>query len=324
MQYKDYYNVLGVDKKATQEEIKKAFRKLAKKYHPDAHPGDKQSEEKFKEINEAYEVLGDAEKRKKYDQFGQEGNFTNGYDFDPSQYGFNGSQGFQYRTSTGNANDFSDFFNMIFGGGGFRSESFGMGDLGGIFGGNAGRHSGFSHKMHSRGNDIEAEIEITPEDGFNGSEKMINLKGGGSDNKISFRVPRGIKDGEKIKLSGQGERGINGGGSGDLYLRVKFVRSHSFELDGMNLFSSVDIYPWDAALGTEIPFNTLDGKIIVRIPAGIQSDNRIRVAGKGYIGRDGSRGDLFIKVRIINPAQLTQEQKKLYERLKELSAAGNY
>ena len=323
MQYKDYYNVLGVDKKASQEEIKKAFRKLAKKYHPDAQPGDKQSEEKFKEINEAYEVLGDSEKRKKYDQFGQAGNFTNGYDFDPSQYGFDGSQGFHYRTSAGNANDFSDFFNMIFGGGGFRSDSFGMGDLGGIFGGNTGRSSGFSRKMNTRGSDIEAEIEITPEDGFNGTEQVINLKGG-SDNKISFRVPKGIKDGEKIKLSGQGERGINGGKSGDLYLRVKFVRSGSLELEGMNLSSSVDIYPWDAALGTEIPFNTLDGKIILKIPAGIQSDNRIRVAGKGYMGRDGSRGDLFIRVRLINPVKLTQEQKKLYEGLKELSATGNY
>lgn len=320
MQYKDYYSVLGVDKKATQDEIKKSYRKLAKKYHPDAHPGDKQSEEKFKEINEAYEVLGDAEKRKKYDQFGQSGNFSNGYDFDPSQYGYGRNSGFEYRTSTGNANDFSDFFNMIFGSGGFGTDSFGIGNM---FGGNAGRSSQFSRKMETRGGDIEAEIEITPEDGFNGTEQVINLKGRGGDNKISFRVPKGIKSGEKIKLSGQGERGMNGGKNGDLYLKVKFIKSHRFEIEGMNILSTADIYPWEAALGTEIPFSTLDGKIIVKVPAGIQSDNRIRVAGKGYISRDGSRGDLYIRVRLVNPAHLTQEQINLYERLKELSAPQN-
>ena len=310
MQYKDYYETLGVDKKSGQDEIKKAYRKLAKKYHPDTSPSDKKAEEKFKEANEAYEVLGDAEKRKKYDQFGQGQHFGNGYDFDPSQYGFGKNVKYEYRT-TGNS-DFSDFFNMFFSGGAFNRDD--------PFGGRTVKRSGRNtQRMAFKGEDSEAVIEITPEDGFSGMEKIINFRTNGNDKTISFKIPSGIRPGEKIKLSGQGNPGINGGHNGDLYLKVEFKTRGKFELDGMDLMASVDVTPWEAALGAEIPFDTLDGKILVKAPAGIQTDNKIRVTGKGYKDRTGVRGDLFIKIRIVNPPVLSREQRELYEKLRQAS-----
>ncbi|HHW32473.1 MAG TPA: J domain-containing protein [Clostridiaceae bacterium] len=316
MEYKDYYKILGVDKNATQDEIKKAYRKLAKKYHPDARPGDKFTEEKFKEVNEAYEVLGDPEKRKKYDQFGQNFNFTHGSSFDPFDFGFGKNVRYEYRTS-GNS-DFSDFFNMFFGG-----DSFDF-DLGNIFGRTAGASSGFNTGGYAsnfpmKGDDIEAEIEITPEEGFSGTGKTISLKKGKEDRTISFKIPQGIKEGEKIKLASQGKPGVNGGANGDLYLKVKFKRSN-FELDGMDLIASLDLMPWQAALGDEVMADTLDGKILVRIPAGIQTDSKIRVANKGYRDRTGNRGDLYFRIRIMNPAILSDKVKELYRQLKVISS----
>lgn len=307
MQYKDYYAILGVDKKANQDEIKKVYRKLAKKYHPDTHPGDKKSEEKFKEINEAYEVLGDPEKRKKYDEFGQGFNFQNGYDFDPSQYGFGNNVRYEYKAGTDK--HFSDFFNMFFGGNAF--------DLNDMLNRSA-RGGRFSRSYAMDGEDSEAEIEITPEEGFSGAEKRVTLWGSGGEKTISFRIPPGIQQGEKIKLSGQGSPGMNGGRNGDLYLKVSF-KPGRFEMDGIHLQFTVDLAPWEAALGTEIPFDTIDGKIIVKLPAGVQTDSRIRVGGKGYKGKNGTRGDLFIKVRIVNPTVLSKEEKELYEKLRQVS-----
>lgn len=311
MQYKDYYEILGVDKKASQDEIKKAYRKLAKKYHPDAHPGDKKSEDKFKEANEAYEVLGDEEKRKKYDQFGKEGQFSNGYNFDPSQYGFGSNVRYEYRNAGGD-NDFSDFFNMFFGGSSF--------DADGIFGNKSGRSRGFRQQSYSMdGEDSEAIIEITAEEGFVGAEKKVGLRTESGDKTISFKIPAGIRQGEKIKLAGQGNPGMNGGRNGDLYLVISFKAGDGFELDGMDLVSTLELAPWDAALGAEIPFNTLDGKILVKIPPGIQTENRIRVGGKGYKANNGQRGDLYLRVKIVNPAVLNREQRELYEKLRDIS-----
>ncbi len=309
MQYKDYYEILGVDKKAGQDEIKKAYRKLAKKYHPDAHPGDNKYEEKFKEANEAYEVLGDEEKRKKYDQLGQDQNFRNGFNFDPSQYGFGNNVRYEYQT--GSNNDFSDFFNMFFGGGAFGGND--------IFSRSTGRSGGFSRSYAINGEDSEAVIEITPEEGFSGTEKKISLRSESGDRAITFKIPAGIRQGEKIKLAGQGSPGINGGKSGDLYLKVSFKRGTVFEIDGMNLLAALELNPWDAALGLEVHFSTLDGKIVVKVPAGIQTDNRIRVTGKGYKDRNGKRGDLYIKVKIVNPTVLSSEQRELYEKLRLVS-----
>lgn len=306
MKYRDYYEILGVDKKAGQDEIKKAYRKLAKKYHPDAHPGDKGSEEKFKEANEAYEVLGDPGKRKKYDQFGQNEQFRNGSDFDPSQYGFGNNVRYQNGTS---GSDFSDFFNMFFSGGSFHTED--------LFGHGRSRTGRSVHNRPMKGEDSEALISITVQEGFNGAEKRISLRTGGGDRTISFKIPSGIKNGEKIKLAGQGNPGFNGGQNGDLYLTVEIVPGGGLELDGANLYASMDMMPWEAALGAGIPFDTLDGRILVSVPPGIQTGNRIRVAGKGYMDRSGARGDLYIKARIVNPTVLTDKQKELYEKLKK-------
>jgi len=309
MKYKDYYEILGVDKKASADEIKKAYRKLAKKYHPDAHPGDKAAEEKFKEINEAYEVLGDPQKRDKYDRFGAQGQFYNGADFDPSQFGF-GSNGFRYQYGT-NTGGFSDFFNMFFGDG----DIFGAFGDDGIFGRRKG--GGFGRSMQMKGEDIESLLEVSIFEGFTGAEKIINVRTASGTKTISLKIPAGIKPGEKIKLAGQGGPGINRGRNGDLYLRVEFRNDPVFELNGKDLQAKLQLYPWEAALGTEKPFDTLDGRISVKIPAGVQTGSRIRVAGKGYREKSGARGDLFLKVEIMNPAKLSRTQQELYEKLRD-------
>lgn len=305
MRYKDYYKVLGVEKNAAQDHIKKSYRKLAKKYHPDANPGNKRAEEKFKEINEAYEVLGDPEKRKKYDQFGHTMNFQNGMNFDPSQFG-------QYEFRS-NQNGFSDFFNMFFGDGGVDLNSFfGSGPRTRNF------HSGFSTSAHSRrGDDMEAEMFITPEEGMDGTEKKVTIRSGTSTKTLSVRIPKGIPEGGKIKLAGQGHLDPGGGPAGDLYIIIRFKEGR-YKVEGNNLIQRVDIYPWKAALGGELKVQSPDGLIKVRIPAGIQTDNKIRIPGRGYGSTAQNRGDLFIEIRIINPTQLTDEQRKLYEKLKKI------
>lgn len=303
MQYNDYYSALGLEKKASQDDIKKAYRKLAKKYHPDVNPGNKQAEEKFKQISEAYEVLSDLEKRKKYDNFGSATNFENGHDFDPSQFGRN----VRYEYRNANSGDHSDFFNMFFGGNGFDFDS--------IFS-NAGASSR-SRNYSYDGEDIETQIELTIEEGFSGVEKRITLRSQKGDKSLTFKVPRGVKEGEKIRLHGQGETGANGGKNGDLYLLVKLKSNDKFTIEGNNLTTSLDLMPWDAALGGERAVETLDGKILIKIPAGIQTDSKIRAHGKGYTDRNGVRGDLYIKVRIANPVIINSEMKELYEKLRK-------
>ncbi|TYQ12798.1 UNVERIFIED_CONTAM: curved DNA-binding protein [Acetivibrio alkalicellulosi] len=303
MEYKDYYSVLGVDKNASQEDIKKTYRKLAKKYHPDINKNDKDSEKKFKDVNEAYEVLGDEEKRKKYDNFGSEFDFQNGHDFDPSQYGFGNNVRYEYRTE--NAGDYSDFFNMFFG------RGFDFDNIFERSGTRGGRTRNYSYK----GEDIEAQIEVTPEEGFNGIEKTISLRGQKGERKLTFKIPKGVKDGERIRLREQGEKGVNGGKNGDLILIVKIKNSGNYVLEGNNLIATIDILPWTAALGGELPVNTMEGKILIKIPEGIQTDSKIRVVGKGYIDKDGKRGDLYIKVRLVNPKTITPEMRELFKEL---------
>ena len=234
MEYKDYYKTLGVDKSASQDEIKKAYRKLAKKYHPDANPGNNKAEERFKEVNEAYEVLGDKDKRQKYDQFGTM-DFQNGMNFDPSQFGH-----YEFR---GSQNGFSDFFNMFFGEGGI--------DLNDLFGAGGGRtrgfSSGYSTRAQMRGEDIEAEMTISPEDGIEGVEKTFAIRNMNGSKTISVKIPRWIPEGGKIKLSGQGNPGIGGGPNGDLYITIKF-KEGQYKLEGKNLIKNRGIpmgcSPW--------------------------------------------------------------------------------
>jgi curved DNA-binding protein len=309
MKYKDYYQVLGVDKNASSEEIKKAFRKLAKKFHPDANQKNIKAEEKFKEINEAYEVLGDQEKRKKYDKFGGQNDFQNGYDFDPSQYGFGNNTRYSYTTT--NADNYSDFFNAFFGGNGMDFDS--------IFNNHSGtkyssRESG-SFVRSTKGEDVEAVIEISPEEGLLGTEKKVTFRGSKGEKTLTFKIPKGVRDGEKIKLKSQGESSIYGGEHGDLYLIVKF-KEGKYILEGNDLLKELDLLPWDAALGGEINVETPDDKILVKIPPGIQTGSKIRLSKKGYIDRNNNRGDLYLKIRIVNPSVINSRTKELYEKLK--------
>lgn len=308
MKYKDYYEILGVKKDASQDEIKKAFRKLAKRYHPDANPNNKSSEEKFKETSEAYEVLGDADKRKKYDNLQNEAKYHNGDEFDPSRSRY-GNVRYQQQTTSADS-DFSDFFNAFFGG-----NDASMGDL--FRRGSSGTRRG-AKSYAQDGADSEAEIFITLKEAFHGEEKKVTITGGHKNRTISFKIPPGIQAGEKIRLSGQGEPGMNGGKNGDILMRVSFLDDDRFRLTGLDLEATLDLLPWDAALGTEVPVDTIDGRIIVTIPAGIQTDNKVRAAGRGFKDTRGNRGDFFIKIRIVNPKVLSEELKAEYSKLKKL------
>lgn len=315
MKFRDYYEVLGIPRDATPEQIKKAYRKLAKKYHPDGNPNDRAAEEKFKEANEANEVLSDPEKRKKYDRFGKDWKFSDGMDFDPNQYGFqSGSQQGGFSGFGGGANGFSDFFNMIFGGGGgFGGQSRASGQSAGFDG-----FSGFGGGRGSRslkGDDAETPLRITPEEGMLGAEKTITLSNGADRKTLSVRIPKGVADGTRIRVAGQGGRGLNGGPDGDLYLVIGFKKGLC-EKEGRDLVLEVDVLPWQAALGDELHVKTPEGRILLKIPSGIDAGGRIRIPGKGY-PENGVRGDLFVKVRIVNPKVLTPHQKRLYEELRD-------
>ncbi|WP_312906306.1 DnaJ C-terminal domain-containing protein [Tissierella praeacuta] len=302
MEYKDYYKILGVDKSSSQDEIKKAYRKLAKKYHPDLHPNDDKAQEKFKEINEAYEVLGDADRKKKYDTFGSGYNFTGGQDFDPSQYGF-GNGSYTYTTS----GDFSDFFNMFFGGSQKTSSRMGGFDLGNLFGG--GRKS-----TGRQTPSYESELNITLEEGYNGVIKNVNLNINGENKSLSVNVPKGILPGKKLKVKGE-KWGIKG----NVLFKINLVEDGKNKLDGLDIITRLDLYPWQAALGAKVVVSTLDGKIKVDIPKSISSGKKIRVPKKGYKDMKGNQGDLYIEMNIVIPQNLTEEEIKLYEKLKQLS-----
>ncbi len=310
MEYKDYYKVLGVDKSVSQDEIKKAYRKLAKKYHPDLNPDNDKAQEKFKEINEAYEVLSDKEKRKQYDTFGSGYNFTNGQNFDPSQYGFGGAS----HTYTSGSGDFSDFFNMFFSGGGpssggssRRSSGFDIGDL---FGG--------GRRTKAKRPSYESELNITLEEGYHGKTKEIMLNIGGENKTLSINIPKGILPGKKLKVKGE-KWGING----DILFKINLKEDGKNKLDGLDIVSKLDLLPYEAALGDKTVVSTLDGKIKINIPKAISSGKKIRIPKKGYKDMKGNKGDLFIEINIVLPEELTKEEIKLYEKLKKVAEKRN-
>ena len=305
MQTKDYYKDIGVTNDASQEEIKKAFRELAKLHHPDKNKGNKKSEDKFKEINEAFEVLKDPEKRKKYDELIRQPQFNAGQEFNPSQYGYKNTK--QYRYSSEGGDDYSDFFNMFFSG---RSGGFDINDL---FG---GQRTTTANTIYN-GENIEAEIEITAEEGAVGVEKKISLQTHQGVRNFTFKIPKGVRNGEKIRLKGQGYSGEGGGHSGDLHLIVRMKASSQYTPNGDDLEMTLDIFPWDAALGSLVRINTLSGNIDVKIPENVQAGSKIRVVGMGYPARNKHQGDLYIKVRIVNPRTLSGKMKELYMKMKE-------
>lgn len=304
MEYKDYYEVLGVDKKASQEEIKKAYRKLAKKYHPDLHPDDESAHKKFTEVNEAYEVLSDPDKRKKYDTFGQNANFSGGQNFDPSDFGFDFSNfgGGSYSYTSSNDSGFSDFFDTLFGGfstAGQKSRRSGFGDF----------KSGFSKPKKSK---LNTEVSISIDEAMKGTTRTVSVKSQGSIKDIDLKIPKGLKDKNKIKIDGS-KHGINA----DIIVKVNIKDEKDLKLDGIDFIKDVRLSPWDAYLGTKKKIDTIDGKILVTIPEKIEAGKKIRLKNKGYTDRKKNKGDLILNIIIDNP-DLNDKQVELYKKLKEI------
>jgi len=315
VQYKDYYESLGVPRTASADEIKKSFRKLARLYHPDVAKDKKKAEEKFKEINEAYEVLSDAGKRKKYDELGS--NWKSGAEFrpPPGYGGFPGGQNFRdgrpmnsedFQTHFGGTG-FSDFFEQIFGGARRGAGGFGRGA-------NIG-----AQEFAERGNDIEGDIMVTLEEAARGSVREVSVRhSAGRSVKTEthqVKIPPGVTEGQRLRLAGRGEHGSGGGAAGDLYLRVRLARHPDFDVDDHNLIYEAELAPWEAALGAEISVPTLTGRVNIKIPFGTQSGQKLRVRGRGL----PPSGDLFVVTKIVVPAKVSDAEKKLWEQLKRES-----
>jgi curved DNA-binding protein len=331
MEFKDYYETLGVTKTASDKELKQAYRKLARKHHPDVNPGDKSAEARFKEINEAYEVLGDPEKRRKYDELG-----ANWRMYEQAQQqgqGFPGSSPFGgagggawninmggpgggYRTMSeeemqdlfGNEDPFSDFFKTFFGGGG----------------GGGTREGGRARQGRAprtqKGRDIEHEVELTLEEAYHGATRRISIKQGGHARSVDVRIPVGVKDGSRVRAAGEGESGANGGASGDLYLRVR-IRPHPvFERKGTDLHAKVAVPVTTAVLGGEAQVPTVTGSVRLKIPETTQSGQVFRLKGHGMpaVGKPDERGDLYATVEVQLPRSLTKDQRAQYEALAKL------
>jgi len=321
VKFRDYYEVLGVPRTATDGDIRKEYRTLARKYHPDVNPGDKSAEEKFKEINEAYQVLSDPEKRRKYDELGA--NWRAGSDFTPPP----GSQ------PAGRA-DFRDFGD-VFGGGG---ES-GFSDFFETLFGRAGR-AGTAFRR--KGENVEAEIALTLEEAHRGVTRGITFQAaepcpncGGTGVKegktcptcrgagvirkpksLDVNIPAGVRNASVIRLAGQGEPGINGGPPGDLLLHVRIEPHPLFRIVGDDdLEIEVPVAPWEAALGSKVHTPTLDGAVEMTLRAGTQGGQRLRLRGQGWNRRGGGRSDLYARIRIVNPPKLTDAERELYEKL---------
>jgi curved DNA-binding protein len=318
VQFRDYYETLGVSKTASGDEIKKAFRKLARQHHPDVAKDKKAAEEKFKQINEAYEVLGDPEKRRKYDELGANWNQPGGFQPPP---GWDSQPGGGFRRySSGESGGvefefggtgFSDFFEAFFGGGRNR----------GGFGG-----AGFGSRPPGaeRGSDVEADIMVTLEEALEGSKRTVSLRRGNSDKIETYQVkiPKGVHEGQRIRLAGQGEAGAGGGKSGDLFLRVRLARHPDFTVEGSHLIHEAKLPPWQAALGGELEVPTLKGSARLKLPSGTQGGQRFRLRGHGLPTASGARGDLFVETQVQIPKKLTEREREIWKQLAELHGVG--
>ena len=301
VEYKDYYKLLGVERSAGKDEIAKAYKTLARKYHPDLNPGDKAAEDKFNEINEAYEVLKDDEKRRMYDQLGP--NWKHGQQFT----GGPGFEGFNFNGFGGSGMN-SDFFEALFGRmGGFGGQA-GGDPFGGMFGG--GRRS-------RRGSDIEAEIDITLEEARKGGTKQVTLSSGGASSSLQINIPAGIRDGGKLRLRGKGNPGDP---AGDLYLTVPYAAHPVFRVDGNDVICDVALTPWEALFGAKKRIPTLDGDVEMNIPAASSSGRKLRIRGRG-LGPESNRGDEYVNVTISipKPDELSEEQLAHWKALAELA-----
>lgn len=293
MIFKDYYKILGLEtSKVTAEELKEAYRMQAKKYHPDVNIGDKIAEERFKDINEAYRVLTNNSAKRKYDRMWNS---------------HVGKKKVEYEEAgRANGSIFSDFFQMFFGNILEKEEK------------ETQRKT--KKKVPIKGENIETEISLNVEETFYGCEKKISLRTAqGKMKTFSIKVPAGIRNQEKIRLLGQGKAGSNGGKNGDLLIRIVIEDSKKFRLQGIDIYTDLRLTPWEAALGTRATINTIDDTASVYVPQGIESGEKIKIAGKGYKDGKGGRGDLIAVVKIVVPKKLTKQEKDLYEKLAEIS-----
>jgi curved DNA-binding protein len=295
--FRDYYEVLGVPRGASEDEIRAAYRRLARRHHPDINK-DEGAEDRFKEISEAYEVLRDPEKRERYDRLGP--NWKAGQDVSGAP-GFDGFEDVRVEFGGGGFGgaDFSDFFEGLFGSraGGRRARGF----------------EGFS----GRGSDLEAVLELTLEDAFAGGKRRFALADG---REYEVNIPRGVRDGQRIRLGGEGGQGPGGGPPGDLYLRVRLKPHPRFRLNDRDLEVDLPVAPWEAALGATVDVPTLQGRARVKVPAHSSCGRRLRLRGEGMpSGADGNAGDLYAAVKIVVPKRLTREEREAFERLAEVS-----
>lgn len=312
MEFKDYYAVLGVSESASPEDIKKAYRKLARKYHPDVSKEDNASDH-FKEVSEAYEVLKDPEKRAEYDQLRKYGASGDG-SFQPPP-GWESASGFGGGGYTdADARHFSEFFEEIFGGGrragGFSGTGFGGG--------------GFRQSMRMRGEDVHARLSLFLEEAFNGCEKQVSFTVHDTDDHgrmvprqktLKVKIPAGVREGQNIRLKGQGAPGIGGGEPGDLFIEVELAPHPHFSIEGRDILVNVPVAPWEAALGATITVPTVSGKVNLKVPKGSSSGRKLRLKGKGLPGKHP--GDQIVTLQVAMPEQHSDEAEKLYEQLAE-------
>ena len=320
MEFIDYYEVLGLDKSATKNDIKKAYRKLARKYHPDLNPNDAEAQKKFQQVNEAHEVLIDPEKRKKYDEYGkdwqhadefekarqQQGQHQRQYSGGPGAGGFGGGAG-GFGGGTGGfggfeEGDFSDFFESMFGG---RASA----------GGN--RKSGTKF----RGQDFNAELQLNLSDVYRSQKHTLTVNG----KNIRLTIPAGVENGQTIKISGYGGEGINGGPNGDLFITFAINNDTSFKRDGANLYKDVDLDIFTATLGGEITVDTFDGKVKLKVKPETQNGIKVKLKGKGFpqYKKEGQFGDLYVTYQLKTPTNLSSREKELLQELKKLRNYGS-
>jgi len=320
LEYKDYYKVLGVPREASEDDIKKAFRKLARQYHPDTAKDKKSAEEKFKEINEAYEVLGDREKRQRYNQLGPD--WQQGPEFRQrppgaggtwrraaSPGGFGGAgEDFEFG-GTG----FSDFFEHVFGARGRAGQGgFGQGGFGGFPG--AEHEAGPAH-----GRDLESDLLVTLEEASNGAERLLSLRrrDHAATETLKVKIPAGVSDGQRIRVAGKGETGAGGGPPGDLYLTVRLQKHPDFRVEGADLYYELELAPWEAALGAKKNVPALQKAVTVKVPPGSGTGQQLRLKGLGLPKPGGMRGDLYAVLSVQVPPAKNAAQKKLWEQLRE-------
>ncbi|MDB5087472.1 MAG: molecular chaperone DnaJ [Mucilaginibacter sp.] len=300
MAFIDYYKVLGVDKKASEKDIKSAYRKLARKYHPDLNPNDAEAHKKFQQLNEANEVLSDAEKRKKYDQYGE--NWQHGPEYEEArqQQSRGPSGGFGGGTSSGfedfGGDDFSDFFQSMFGGGG------GAGTRG-------------ARQAKYRGQDFNAELRLSLREAAETHKQTLTVNG----KNIRITIPAGIENGQTIKIAGHGGAGVNGGPAGDLYITFLIADDPRFKRNGSDLYAGAKLDIYTAVLGGEVTVDTLDSKVKIKVKPETQNGTKVKLKGKGLpvYKKEGQFGDLYITYEILIPTNLTEKQKKLFEEIRE-------